>query len=254
MKLGLSLGLGLNSPAALGEGGGGGEPDWWMEGALVDLDFENDRYYMGTERPLSEILTGDIVTTIGGLDSRRRFVGEEQVPAARPYGVAELISLVAANLPTGFTVFQEHTDDDGDFAPPGEFFGIYDIVDPQEADNGDAIELWWNGSDRFLGIDDWVNSFNVSLNQLVEGARNKSAVTLNVPQGGGNFKCAVCLNGGTVEETIQPLDHSTQHFTGPVQVVTVGWIAASDKLTNGIVHRFAILSPRSNAQMQTLTT
>jgi hypothetical protein len=230
----------------------GGGSEWMLEGSVLDLDFSGERYFFETERDLDEIADGT-PATVGstGLDLRAD-------TASRLFVSSDVLTLLNAELPTGFTVFFDHIDDLGDNAVPGEFFGLYTRVDPEETsgDPGDVpVELWWRSNNQRLNIDDWVNVYATSATTIAQGERNLSAVTLNVPQGGGNFKHSLCLNGDTVATTTDSIDLASDHLAGPILAATVGWIGSSDIPARGIGKRFAIfVPPLSDAEILALTT
>jgi hypothetical protein len=269
----LYLGADLVDATYLGAGAaaeGGGEPDWWFDGALLDLDYENDRYYFnGSEGVLSDLTTGDLVTVAGGIKCTLEFDPEppnDQLPTSRQILKAAVLSLMTTQLPDGFTHFCDWTDT-SDLSIEPEFFGLYGRVDPANTSGnaGDQpIELFINmsGEDGNLKIDNWSDVFPSTETDFIPLGRNKAAITLNVPQGGGEYKNAVCLNAGTVfsenrnESFVGDIggDGDQVPADGVVRCVSVGWIPSQDIWAGGTLHRWAILTPRSNAQIQTLTT
>lgn len=246
MPLGLKLGLSLSSHRPPSGEGGGGVPEWIIEGALIDLDFENDRYFMGTERPLSEIASGTVYTFSGGLDCRYN----SSAGRSRLVATAAALTVLEAQFHNGLTSILDFTDDGGDGAVPGEYLGFYNIADPGDSDDGNAVELWSNSSQR-IDIDDWVNDYESTNNTVQIGQRNLAAWTINVPVGGGDFKNAVCLNGDAVASVTQAIEM----FSGtPILTATFGWINGGGPADGRcVINRLTITTPKADAALPALT-
>ncbi len=232
-----------------------GPPVWLPAGAIAHLDFVNEQYYAGGSiRPIATLLGAgfDADEIFPGTGMLIDFRAEPTGNTNRPDAAGALLQDIDDALDNGVTIVM---DIEATFFPSVNYMMVLEGDDATTTDY--YIAFSENPTQAGVIYDSEVMLFQGPNNEIIDGGGtpgdNKVAFCFFRDEGGGDFGCALSVNGN---DAVSDTDVGIDGATVVCDTVHIGHVPSFFEAfgPDEYIKTFTVYGPKSDAELKTLST